>query len=275
MSKPIYYPRLSNIDFGIVRIGGPGLANCMFVGARAYVASQLNKGVMLEPTWQKFSIGPILRKERDKRAYLNLFKSYGRSGVGKMLTLFGAKIGLVKPVIFETNNAAIDFTDLNQHYELVKEYYDKIVHPHQKNNVPELAPHVAIHVRLGDYSASMRVSIEWYKAIVVNLLKVNPTLKFKLYSDGSDEELSELLEMPQVERAFYGSALADIWALSKSSLLIASDSTFSGWGAFLGRVPLLFNRRHFKPVHAGSQIEEVIGESTELPESIVKLVKSM
>lgn len=30
--------------------------------------------------------------------------------------------------------------------------------------------------------------------------------------------------------------------------MIGSDSTFSGWGAFLGQVPCVFYRKHYGPV---------------------------
>ena len=35
-----YYPALSDKDLGWIRIGGPGLANCMFLAANAYISSK-------------------------------------------------------------------------------------------------------------------------------------------------------------------------------------------------------------------------------------------
>ena len=61
------YPKLSNLDYGWIRIGGPGLANCMFFAAKAYVYSRINKTEYIDPTWPKVSIGPCLRGEKDKR----------------------------------------------------------------------------------------------------------------------------------------------------------------------------------------------------------------
>ena len=66
-----------------------------------------------------------------------------------------------------------------------------------------------------------------------------------MFSDGSDVELAPLLTMPGVVRSYYGNALADIVAISKCRLLIGSDSTFSGWGAFLGNVPCVFAHLHY------------------------------
>lgn len=83
--KPYYYPQLSNRDYGWFRIGGPGLANCLFFAANAYVQSRKHDGLFIEPTWRKFSIGPWLRHERDKRVYNRLFESYGIKGWRKFV----------------------------------------------------------------------------------------------------------------------------------------------------------------------------------------------
>lgn len=37
MSVTYYYPNLSNRDYGWFRVGGPGLANCLFFAVNAYV----------------------------------------------------------------------------------------------------------------------------------------------------------------------------------------------------------------------------------------------
>ena len=74
-----------------------------------------------------------------------------------------------------------------------------------------------------------------------------------------------LLDIPNVERCFFGNAFADMWAISKSKFVIASDSTFSAWGAFLGQRPIIFSKRHFPPVYNGSVPEAVLGISAQLP----------
>ena len=37
MGYTYYYPKLSNRDYGWFRVGGPGLANCLFFAVNAYV----------------------------------------------------------------------------------------------------------------------------------------------------------------------------------------------------------------------------------------------
>ena len=107
---------------------------------------------------------------------------------------------------------------------------------------------VAIHVRLGDYTADRRVPIDWYLEKINSILEKAPDTRFLLFSDGTNEELSNILSVPNVRRAFFGNALADILAISKCEYLIGSDSTFSAWGAFLGQVPSVFYRLQSSPV---------------------------
>ena len=116
---------------------------------------------------------------------------------------------------------------------------------------------VAIHVRLGDFVEQRRVPISWYKLKIESLKMVHPDYKFCLFSDGKDEELIELTSMADVKRVFFGNAIADIFAISKCCYLIGSDSTFSGWGAFLGQVPSVFYRKHYGPVLKDRSLEIV------------------
>lgn len=261
------YPALSNMDYGYFRLSGPGLANCMFVAARAYINAKLKNTEMISPTWRKFSIGPLLRGENDKRVYSNLFSEKGITGLRKLLIL-----KLQKHRLNTFSGCGDYFLDLEPHYNLVLEYFNDIIRPDTIEQVPceNLKESIAVHVRLGDYVNSWRISLDWYKGIIKNILEINPNQKFVIFSDGTDEELKTLLELPNTEKVFYGNAFADIWAISKCKMVIASMSTFSAWGAFLGRIPILFNKRNFPSVFSGNMLEEVIGDSTTIPESFIK-----
>lgn len=270
-NKKYYYPKLSDKDFGYFRLGGPGLANCMFFAAKAFVACKENNGVFISPTWHKFSIGPYIRHERDKRAYISLFKNFGLSGFRKSLAILGSKLNQSKyEIVSELGNY---FTDLQTFQPVVRQYFEKIVNPKTIEQVPNnLSDKIAIHVRLGDYLPHLRVPIQWYVNVVKEILKDNSSQQFILFSDGSDEELKDLLSIKNLERKFYGNAFADMFAISKCKLLMASDSTFSAWGAFLGNVPILFNKRHFPPVYGSDGIEFVIGDSCEVPSEIKSIL---
>lgn len=261
-----YYPALSDKDLGWIRIGGPGLANCMFLAANAYISSIRGDGKLITPTWCKFSLGPILRKEHDKRVYNQLFNDIGIKGIRKAWIILTKKMFNRKDV--EVYHTLGDFfQDLNKDVVLVQKYFNLILKEETvKNvNVSEMREQVAVHIRLGDYVPEMRVDIEWYKKLIENILREYPQQKFALFSDGSDDELISLLSLPNVKRCFFGNAFADMWAILKTKFVIASDSTFSAWGAFLGQRPIVFSKRHFPPVYDGYVPEAVLGKATTLP----------
>lgn len=270
--KPINYPKLSNTDLGIFRIGGPGLANCMFFASRAFVNSIKNKGYFIAPTWTKFSIGPYLRKENDKRIYSNLFKSRGLSGWRKILFIVLNKCRIVKSIKVDTLGDY--FQSLIPYQVEIQNYFQSIINKKAITEIDrcDVSKYIAIHVRLGDYTPQWRIPIEWYEGIVQNIINENPDQQFLLFSDGRDEELKPLTSIPNVQRVTFGNALADIIAISRCKLLIASDSTFSAWGAFLGNVHVVFNRRHFPSVFGDVNKEFVLGNKTDIPEPLKLLI---
>lgn len=267
-----FYPRLSPNDFGFFRLSGPGLANCMFFAANAYLASVKKNGKFIEPTWFKFSIGPWIRRERDKRFYSRIFRNYGIGGARKAVILLLWKMGLINLEVF--SGLGSYFSSLNSDCELVRDYFKRIT---KRSTLEKLYKvnfnnTIAVHVRLGDYSPNMRVPLEWYRSVIQNISNISPSLKFLIFSDGTDDELQILTQLPNVKRAFFGDAYTDMLAISRCKLLIASDSTFSAWAAFLGNVPIIFNKRHFPPVYSDDTPEYVIADSSEIPDEICKLL---
>lgn len=201
--------------------------------------------------------------EKDKRFYNSIFTSYGVSGIKKYLLLLTMKNKDSRVY----SNLGNYFQDFNSHFEDVNEYLNKILKPSTICNVPEtgLEECVSMHVRLGDYLPQLRVPIKWYVGIAREIKKKFPTTKILLFSDGTDEELKDLLELDNVEKVFYGNAFADMYAMSRTKMIIASDSTFSAWGSFMGQKPILFNKRHFPPLYRGDIPEEVIGDDVVIP----------
>lgn len=238
------YPALSDKDFSFFRLGGPGLANCMFVAARAYLRATDTGAELLRPTWERLGIGQWLRRETDKRFYVGLFK-------GHSLWECLRKFFLIR---FSRNVEKIDGledyfgTILSRQHEVV-EYFTATIEPDAIKDVPDsLSKVIGVHVRMGDYPAHFRVPIAWYRAVIQLVREeLGYDVDVQILSDGTDEELHELLELRNVRRTFYGNALADIVALSRCGLVIGSDSTFSGWAVFLGQVPAIFYRIHYLP----------------------------
>ena len=81
------------------------------------------------------------------------------------------------------------------------------------------------------------IPIEWYVCMGMTLRQIiGEKTKIYVFSDGTDEELKPLLQLENVERITFGSAIADILALSNSGIFVASGSSFSMWARYLGRM---------------------------------------
>lgn len=278
MKGKYIYPCLeTSHDWGFIRLGGSGLANCMFVAARAYGLAKKYNIPMLNPTWGKFSIGPYIRKEKDKRNYFGLFDKYGISGIKKFFLINCSSFSEDFIENFENANSGVlkvvglrnYFQDLDP-YESQK-FFEEIVKPNVLSvvNATDFSNKVAVHVRLGDYSNNRRIPLEWYKGMIISLLEVNKSLEFLIFSDGTDDELGLLLGLSQTKRIYFGNALSDMFAISRCRLVVASDSTFSAWGAFLGQKPIIFSKRHFPSIYTDKCLMEfVVGETVSIPDKL-------
>ncbi len=275
------YPCLGNVDLGFIKMNGPGLANMMFVAARAYCLHKKYNIPMLAPTWRKLSIGPYLRHESDKRNYFGLFRTYGIGGL--------RKLWLMHHVTHEENrleefwvskyNTVLRVAGLGHYFQdldqqLTHEYFWKIA----KNSIREWVMQrdysntIAMHVRLGDYDSKQRTALDWYKQVVEVINEINDKVEILVFSDGTDEELASLLALPHVKRATGGNALGDILAISQCRLVVASDSTFSAMGAFIGNAPIIFPRRHFPSLYSSPENELVSADIIEIQTFIKNII---
>lgn len=267
LSKVFVYPQLPSVyDFGIIRFRGSGLANCLFIVSRAYLIAKKNNWEIINPTWGNFSFGPYIRHEKDKRHYFGLFKSIGISGIHKLTLLASLKktdyneLNADSKGIVKVAGLGNYFEDLLTEHLNVKTLILGMLEDKISNFIQNISLNntIGIHIRLGDFSSEMRTEINWYVKITKHIFeKYNDNYKFYIFSDGTDNELSQLLSLPLVERAFYGNAISDIIALSKCRLIIGSDSTFSGWSAFLGQNPIIFPKKHFGKVLKNTEYEYI------------------
>lgn len=276
------YPKFESfVDIGI-RIGGFGLANCMFVYARALVLAELFEYKLINPTWQRFGIGQYIRNEKDKRHYFGIFKSDGITGLKKyLLILFGEKIkenipNLINsclPVVIVVEGLGKYFEPLLPYQKQIKSKFQKISKFSINNE--EFKYSIGIHIRLGDFISNYRTPIEWY---VEKIHQINEVTKdkaeFLIFSDGTDEDLKIIMEIKNVKRSFCGNAFADIMALSYCALILGSDSTFSGWSAFLGQKPSIFFNKHYGRVMLDEKNEMILKQNEVLPLEVRKYLSS-
>lgn len=267
------YPKLSEKDYHIFRVGGAGLGNILFTYARAVVYASKHENVkMIWPTWFSLKLGPILRGEKDKRFYNDLFRNGSGyiDGVKKTSLLLTKKKIKEKDALLNSDfdDKIIEFEGFEGCFEPImqdsKIVYDDIVKNLAKKNIKALEFNgkdaICMHVRLGDFTRvtweevlsgkhCSSIPIEWYVGIGKELRRIaGKDVKIYVFSDGTDEELKPLLEMNNVEKITFGTAIADIIALSKAGIFVASGSSFSMWARYLGRMTTIMFPNQVKQV---------------------------
>lgn len=297
------FVRLSRLDFGAFRILGPGLGNLLIPWARAIVVAREHALVPIWPTWPQFKVGPILRGEVDGRFYSGLFVNPGDyvSGRDKLrLMLLGRSVDeksfvtgksggkhSLRPEVVMFSGMDGLFRPLVGHRELIRDELLRITRSeHKVGMAHDFRGSITVHVRLGDFAQpndtllragqfNVRLPLEWILETIVALRRnLGTDTPVWLFSDGTDEELQALLSMPGVRRLGFGSAIADLLAMSCSSVLVPT-STFSLWAAFLGGMPAVYypgQLRHSLHMPAKG-LEAVREPAADLPTDFIDAVK--
>jgi hypothetical protein len=105
--------------------------------------------------------------------------------------------------------------------------------------------YIGVHVRRGDFSAAARTPLAWFASVLRAVrAAVGREVAAFVVSDGKVGALHELLREPAVTLARTGSPLADLLLLAGARVLLASGSSFSAWGAFLGGMPAVTQPQH-------------------------------
>ncbi|WP_457598124.1 alpha-1,2-fucosyltransferase [Hydrogenimonas sp.] len=265
-SKIYTFASLSRGESLGIRVGGPGLGNLLFPWARSVAFAKKHGLPRISSTWRTVKIGPLLRGEFDKRAYSDLFDERQISGIEKFFLLnFGEKVKeedalkalevksqRPKVILFEGMERL--FKPILEDHAVIKEELLKMVFDHHKNAAERFkADGISVHIRMGDFSIppseehlreghwNYRLPLRWYISVIEKIRNAaGSSIPVYIFSDGSDEELKEILDLPNTEKVFFGSAIGDMLALSRSRVLVASASTFSMWASYLGRMPVIW-----------------------------------
>lgn len=253
--------------YASVKFPRNGIGNRLFPWARCLIFAKINNAAILGPNWTQIKIGTILRRERDKRFYYNLFKRNDEYiyGMKKLIMNYSLK-KVQEPGLI---NVKLDFYPIKDQiyvFEGCKNYFEQLLgwedflHKElisvtreewlnkvkEYNSIP-----IGIHVRLGDFKipksredllkgGGLRIPLGWFVECI-NLIRstLGKQLKAYVFSDGKKEELLELLKLPDVQLIYTGSAISDLLTLSKSRILLASASSFSAWASFFGGMPTI------------------------------------
>lgn len=238
-----------------------GLANMLIPWAECYLWCKDQGVKQIAPFWRKIRIGPYLRGERDKRQYQRLFSAKGNIGGLKRILL----LMISKQVTFENYTSktekrlaslplVVRFSDMN-HMERIVGRNNEILN--ELNRITRLKYRptglpqnfIAIHIRRGDFPQKSDTAeqiyfqqpIEWYIEALQTLQKsLGLSLNAVIFSDATDTELTPLLKLDNVIRSPFSESISDLLAISQSTVLITSRSSFSLFGAYLGQLPSIW-----------------------------------
>lgn len=271
MNPPFVYPSLpARHDLGLMRFGGAGLGNCLYVYFAAFVLAHRFDCPLVAPQWSHWRLAAMLRGETDLRRYGQLLRAAPDELVGtRRIAALAALLRRHETVA--TGHAITTMTQANAPVRVVIGDYvfdglgahraairarlcELIREPLPKPTRWAQGGYAAVHVRLGDFAQATeepgqrdednrRIGFAWYTGVLRALRQTAPGLPVRLFSDGTDAELAPLLGLPGVTRAPALSATSDLLGLAGASLLVGSNSTFSRWAAFLGDMPSIWRAR--------------------------------
>jgi hypothetical protein len=176
------------------------------------------------------------------------------------------------------------FQPLLRHAEIVRQEVWQITRQqHKPRSVEKLRRAVVVHIRLGDFrpasideiergEVNSRVPIDWYVHVVEKLRSaLNENIPLLIVSDGTDSEVAAIMSSGRATRMNSRSAIGDLLVLASAGVLIASGSTFSMWGSFMGRMPVIWPKGQLRQRLYGDQreLEIEMGLSDELPPAFV------
>jgi hypothetical protein len=238
-----------------------GLANMLIPWAECYLWCYDNGFQQIAPFWGKLRLGPYIRGERDRRKYQKLFKAGNRiTGLSRLLLLLTSKkipfeeFHLRKDKNNVRQSTLVCFSDMNHLERLIgrdKEILNELYQITRPEYLPTELPsaYIGIHIRMGDFpfrndenkNGFFRLPIEWYIEALKQLrLSLGKDIPAFIFSDGTYEELYSILNVKNTIRSPLSESISDLLALSASSVIITSRSSFSLIGAFLGQVPSIW-----------------------------------
>jgi len=117
--------------------------------------------------------------------------------------------------------------------------------------VPEVS--IGINIRRGKdfrdaqspqdfiYKGALRTPLNWFAESVMAIRSiVGDDVPAVVVSDGTPQDLQEVLTLKNIVFHRPGCAISDLLALSRTRFLLGSGgSSFSAWAAFLGRIPVV------------------------------------
>ena len=254
------YPNLGGINFYFYRFFGPGLGNSLLIWSKAKVYSKKYNLKFIEPRWNNLKIRNIFNMK-----YGNYSECFIKNNFSlkEIKIIFGTKKinekYFFKKILNEKKDdkklLVIDnhdtfFEPLKNHRQFIKESIIKNLNNNfmsfENQNYKNV---VGMHIRRNDFVKesnmhSSQTPLDWFIQIKNKLDEIfDRSLKFHIFTDSENYfELSKILELERVELKKYKSDIEDMFALSKSKIIVGSkNSTFSHWSSFLEEKPTIWD----------------------------------
>jgi hypothetical protein len=249
------------------RLPRGGLGNKLLVWACALIFAKINNLPLYVSGWAEIKIGPYIRLERTKRKYWRYVKDEFEIKIyQKLLFLFlykiqsQSKIENLNYIYNENKNKNIlylfhvvpSWTDyfegIRNYNEFIREAFnniliDKYQKEFKKNNFPVIGVHIRRsdfrelkeNERLGD-NCNVRIPINYFVEVISKIREIaGKNLHVTIFTDGYEQDVKEVLALPQVSMSLNNSDILDLINLSRSLCLVTSlGSTFSYWAAYIG-----------------------------------------
>lgn len=228
-------------------VGATGLCNMFYPWARAVVWTREHGARVIAPNWVQFKrLGVWLRHEKDKRTYLRQFTDSGYiTGTEKWWKLRTLRKSTEsKPaasgiVVFSGREEFGWMEPVKNERTFLTEELERIVNPRILSGLKDLPrDYIAVHIRKGDFHFGDELQPDEYylEAIKTARRENGEHLPVLVFSDAEDRELAFLSSIGNLKRMPQAPAVQDVLALSRATALVGTNhSTFSYWGAFLGR----------------------------------------
>jgi len=239
--------------FALPVIGGAGLGNGLFPWARAELFARGSNVPVLAPQWTRIRIGPYLRREPEKRRYGGFFRSpeHVRGPSRAAISAFARRMR-------EGESESVYARAKESHwpsvvrFEGIGDLFAPLANEHAF--VRYDGPFIAMHVRRGDLTRqgfTQRALLEvkqftplsWFVAMAHAARRSDSARKrpIVVFTDGSAQEVAELLAVDGVLLHSGPCAITDLWTMTRAAALFASGfSTFGMWASYLGGMPTIY-----------------------------------
>lgn len=252
----------------ISELPSAGLGNKLFPWAAGAVFSEVNHCPHFVTGMTRIHVGPWLRGERSKRFYKGylrnerffMIQTWWTDRTYMPLSKMNLKVEDKHPFVFkEVPDWRSFFKYFKPHRPVIRQRFWSDITDGVKERVLSYEdPHIAVHIRRGDFrplapkeefslAGAVRTPLAYFRNVIKAIHSdLGEELPVTVFSDGTNEEIHEILDLPNVERAKDDLDIVHLGVMSRSRCIVTSPgSTFGYWSAFLSDAAIIHHPDHF------------------------------